>query len=239
MMKKWLTGILMASAVAVLCVSGWHLHKDYNEQKDSDAQIAMKPDILSAEDDPEIFPLMDFTALEEQNEEIIAWLTIDGLGIEYPILQSVDNSYYLTHTAEKKGNKQGAIFLDYRNSYDFSDFYSIVYGHNIKGGKMLGNLPSMKESGYFHRITTGMLYTPAKTYRLEIFAVVVAGSTSDFYRYIFPDTASLEAHLDMIREHAKQYRDIGVTTQDRLVALSTCSYEYKNARTIVIARLDG
>ena len=229
----------MVLAIVLMCVSSRHLYTDYNEQRDSDAQIALKPSVPEMGNSPEALPLMDFTSLKDQNKDITAWLKIDGLGIDYPILQSVDNSYYLTHTAEKKSNKQGSVFLDYRNSYDFSDFYSIVYGHNIKNGKMFGTLPRMKESDYFDRITTGTLYTPLKTYRLEIFAVVVTGPESNFYRYIFPDTASREEFFDMIREYSKQYRDIGVTVKDTLIAMSTCSYEYENARTIVIARLAG
>lgn len=243
-MKKWIPYVLLLLSLLVLGFSGWQVWTNWQASRVSDAQMDLKPDMPEdftpapdSDNTSEALPLMDFTSLKAENEEIIAWLTIDGLEIDYPILQAADNSYYLTHTAEKKNNKQGALFLDYRNNKDFTDFYSVVYGHNMKSGQMFGTLPRMKEQEYFDRVTEGMLYTPAKTYRLEIFAVVVAGSVSDFYQYAFPDITGREAHLDMIRKYAKHYRDVGVTVNDQLIALSTCSYEYKNARTIVFAKL--
>ena len=102
---------------------------------------------------------------------------------------------------------------------------------------MFGTLVHMREPATFNSVTEGILYTPDKTYRLEIFASVLADQTSAFYQYIFPGLSSREAHLDMIRAQAVRFRDINVTADDRLLALSTCSYEYEGARTIVIARI--
>ena len=198
----------------------------------------MRPALPVISEQPgEGMPLMDFGGMQASNPDIIGWIAIDGIGVDYPLLQGADNSYYLNHTARKKANKLGALFMDYRVNRDFSDFYSVVYGHNMKSGRMFGRLACMKEQETFDRVAEGMLYTPEKTYHLEIFAVVVTDVKSDFYRYVFPDIASRGDHLQMIRENAMQYQEIGVTENDRLIALSTCSYEYKDARTIVIARL--
>ena len=243
-MKKFISGALLLTALALLGIFGWNFYGDYSEQRASDTQTQMKPDtpnISGEEANPssESLPLMDFTALKAKNEEIITWLTIDGLGIDYPVVQAADNQYYINHTAEKKRNRLGALFLDFRSQKDFSDFYNVVYGHNMASGKMFGRLSQMKNRENFERITSGILYTPAKTHRLEIFAVVVTGPRSDFYRYIFPDTTSREEHLRMTKKYAKYYRDIGVTSKDKLIALSTCSYEFQDARTLLIARLAG
>jgi len=95
----------------------------------------------------------------------------------------------------------------------------------------------MREPATFNSVTDGILYTPDRAYRLEIFAAVLADQTSAFYQYIFSDLSSREAHLDMIRAQAVCFRDIGITVGDRLLTLSTCSYEYEGARTLVIARI--
>jgi len=180
---------------------------------------------------------MDFSALQAQNSDIIGWISIAGLGVDYPIVQGTDNSYYLNRTAERKESRMGALFLDYRGSRDFSDFNSVIYGHYLRSGRMFGTLVRMREPATFNSVTEGILYTPDKTYRLEIFASVLADQASAFYQYIFPSLSSREAHLDMIRAQAVRLRDIDVTANDRLLALSTCSYEYEGARTIVIARI--
>ena len=237
-MKKSVLTALLLPAVILLGLACWLFLESEQEQSVSDEQAKMRPALPVISEQPgEGMPLMDFGGMQASNPDIIGWIAIDGIGVDYPLLQGADNSYYLNHTARKKANKLGALFMDYRVNRDFSDFYSVVYGHNMKSGRMFGRLVRIKEQETFGSVAEGMLYTPEKTYRLEIFAVVVTDVKSDFYRYVFPDIASRGDHLQMIRENAMQYQEIGVTENDRLIALSTCSYEYKDARTIVIARL--
>jgi sortase B len=242
-MKKLIPIALLFLAVSLLGYAGWQHLESTKTQEVSDEQIALRPELPEMPDGSSAsasdLPLMDFTTVQSKHPEIIGWIVVDGLGINYPLTQGTDNQYYLTHSAENKKNKLGAIFMDHRVSKNFSDSYSVIYGHNMKSGKMFGQLAKMKEKATFDKVTAGTLYTPEKTYRLQIFATVVAGSKSDFYNYAFPDQASIEAQLQMIRQYAKQYRDIGVSTKDKFIALSTCSYEYKNARTLVIAKLQG
>ena len=230
--KKKIVLPLLLLAMAALAVSGWQFWAATREQDDSDAQAQMKPEMQAEE-----LPLMDFAGLQAQNPDIIGWVTIEELNVDYPVVQGTDNSYYLAHTAERKSNKLGALFLDFRAARDFTGFNSVVYGHYSKTGKMFGSLARMKERAVFDQVTGGILYMPGKTSRLEIFAVVLASSRSDFYQYSFPSPASRREHLDTIRRLAMHYRDIGVTDGDRLIVLSTCSYEYEGARTLVIARI--
>ena len=270
--KWWLWGALIPLALCALAWSGRQVWQNYQEERISDEQMDLKPDVplaatdwdtdinadtnqntdtdnsgeeallpneeIVGEDGPPLAsPAMDFTKLQAANKDIKAWLTVEGIGVDYPIVQSSDNVFYLTHTAEKKSNSLGALFLDFRDSKDFSDFNSVVYGHNMKSGKMFGTLPRMKEKAYFDKVKTGTLYTPGQTYRLEIFAVVVTDSRSTLFNYIFTSPSDKQKHLDFIRKNAKFYRDIGVTAKDNIITLSTCSYEYQDARTLLIARL--
>ena len=182
-------------------------------------------------------PLMDFSDLLEMNHEIIGRIVIEGVGVDHPIVQGTDNAYYLDHTPERKKHKNGSLFMDYRVSKDFTNFNSVIYGHFRSTGEMFGKLKNLRKQAEFDKVTEGMLYTPAKTYRLEIFASVLTPATSEFYHYVFLGQRSREAHLEMIRENAVCYRDIGVTAADRILVLSTCSYEYEWARTVIVARL--
>ena len=237
--KKSLTGpIILSLAAILLAVFVWwnwtETREAAGEQTQTQTQAQTEPETQAA--GPTI-PLMDFAGLLAQNPEIVGRLVIEGIGLDYPLVQGADNSYYLTHTAEKKYNAMGALFLDYRADRNFADFKTVVYGHYTKSGKMFGKLHHLREQTEFDQVTGGMLYTPEKTSRLEIFAALLTPATSEFYHRIFFSESSREKHLDAIREQAVCYRDIGVTAEDRLLLLSTCSYEYEGARTVIIARI--
>jgi len=184
-------------------------------------------------------PLMDFSGLLAQYPDVIGRLVIEGIGLDYPLVQGRDNKYYLEHTAEQIEDERGAIFLDSRHKREFTNFKSIIYGHYQKNGEMFGALKRLRSRETFDEVTEGMLYTPERTYRLEIFASALTRWDSEFYHFVFRSQSSRERHLDLLRSMALHYRDIGITYEDRLVVLSTCSYEFDGARTVVIARLAG
>ena len=182
---------------------------------------------------------MDFDALRAENPEIIAWLNIPGTDIDYPVLQGEDNKYYLNHDAQKQPNKNGALFLDYRAHADFSDYSSVIYGHYMSSGMMFQNLVKFKEKDFFDSHSEVVFYTPEETRRLEIIAVALVPSSSDLYNYAFSSPSEQEAHLQLLKEKARYQRDTAFAPGDRLLLLSTCSYEYTEARTIVACRLPG
>jgi len=186
---------------------------------------------------PEDEDTMDFDALREENPEIIAWLNIPGTDIDYPVLQGEDNKYYLHHDAQKKTNKNGALFLDYRMHADFSDFSSVIFGHYMSSGMMFQNLVKFKEKDFFDTHNEAVLYTPEQTHSMEIFAVAVVPAESDLYNFAFSSPSEQAAHLQLLKENTKYQREIDLALGDRLVLLSTCSYEFTEARTIVACKL--
>lgn len=83
---------------------------------------------------------IDFTKLEEINTDIFAWIKIEGTNINYPILQGKTDEYYLERNIYKKYNGNGSIFVDSSTKRDFSDDNTVIYGHNIRNGKLFANL---------------------------------------------------------------------------------------------------
>jgi len=229
--RKWPMRVLLLFAVGMIGVSGWMLYADALAKRQSDAQADLRPEPEDGR--------MDFGALLALYPDITGWLTIDDTAIDYPVVQAKDNQYYLNHTAEGQENKLGALFMDYRNARDFSGFNTVIYGHYLRSGAMFADLHKFKEEAYFKSHKTGTLYTPEGTWPLEIFAFVLADSRSEFYDYAFDSPARLQAHLDRIASKATYYRNIGVTAEDRILTLSTCSYEYQAARALVIARISS
>jgi len=240
-MKRIVT-LLIILIVAGAGIGGWFIYQNYSQNADVDAIKDMKPHISdnsgnSGSPDNVQTSLMDFTGLKSSNSDIIAWLTIPGTVIDYPVVQTDNNDFYLHHDAQKKTNSNGALFLDFRDPPDFSGFSNVIYGHHMKSERMFQNLMKFKDKAFFNQYKTGTLYTPGKTYTLEIFAVALTKPYSDWYAYSFESPAAKQAQLDMMKKTAMFYRDVGITADDHILVLSTCSYEYTNARTVVAAKL--
>ncbi len=176
--------------------------------------------------------------LIELYPDVRAWLTIDNTNIDYPVVQAENNSKYVNYGIDGSFSLSGAIFLDCKNSSDFTDLYNIVYGHHMDMGAMFGDLDNFADEDYLNSHTYGTLFLPDSTDEIEIFAYI---SVSAYDEYIFSIIADDEdAQLELIEyveENAGVYRDIDLQVGDRIVAFSTCSSAGTNARTVVLARL--
>ena len=102
---------------------------------------------------------VDFEALQQINSDIVAWLRIPGV-LDYPVVQGTDNSYYLHHTFRKEYNIAGSIFLDARNTADFSDSKNIIYGHNMRNGSMFHVLRNFQDLDFYQANREIWLYLP-------------------------------------------------------------------------------
>jgi sortase B len=177
--------------------------------------------------------------MQKINKDVCAWLTVDDTNIDYPVVQGETNLEYLNWAVDGSFSLSGSIFLDYRNSNDFSDAYSLVYGHYMEGEVMFGEIPDFLESDYFKSHTTGTLFTIEHTYDIEWFACEKTDAYDKmiYYPTAYTDEASMTKLLSYLEDSATQYRDIDVSASDRLIALSTCSAADTDGRVILIGRL--
>ena len=178
-----------------------------------------------------------FQELQAINPEVISWLTIHGTDIDYPVTQGPNNMKYVNTNAEGRYSLTGAIFLHYKNSEDFSDFNSILYGHHMAGDAMFGQIGSFANKDVFESRRYGNLYYNGKDYGIEFFAFVHCDA---YDRTIFTanvEASQRQAYLDGLMAKATYTRDIGVTVTDRIILLSTCSTESTNGRDILIGRI--
>ena len=121
-----------------------------------------------SEEVEETVPRVDFDGLRAINGDIVAWIQIPGIGVDYPVVQGKDNEHYLHYTFDGKANKAGSIFLDYRNRADFTDSKVILYGHNMKDGSMFSNLKKYQDAGFRKEQGRVLLYLPDKVLECEI-----------------------------------------------------------------------
>ena len=244
MIKKAVIAIITILLSGVIAVCGYMDISDTQEETetikeyDEMRELAEFPENIQEIPTSEPLPLMDFTELRKKNEEIIGWIKLDETMIDYPIVQGSNNSYYLSRSAEKRSSKSGAIFLDYRAEKDFSNFSSVIYGHNMKAGMMFGGLVKFKDKIYFDEHKAGYLYMPDETYKLQIISVAITQPDSEYYRYAFSSEAEKIAHIEMMKSTALHWKeDEGLSNEDKILLLSTCSYERKNARTVLVVKL--
>ena len=173
------------------------------------------------------------SAAGELSEDLAAWLTVDGTPIDFPVMQGRNNSEYLNKDPYGRYSLSGSVFLDSRNSRDFSDPYSLIYGHHMDGGAMFGALDSYLKKGYLENHRTGALVTQDGMHEIEFFAVTDAPGTEPA---VFDPTLE-EGPAGYVKEHAMYYTDGILKEGDRIIALSTCKYPDAVDRTIVFGVL--
>lgn len=160
------------------------------------------------------------------------WVTIIGTNIDYPIVQGKDNFEYLDKNPEGDFYSGGSIFLDYRNKFDFSDGYNVIYGHNMAGGKMFSDLKKYYNKEYFDNHLKGMLFTPKQNYELKVIGMLKTnayGKGVYGYREITSDLLSSISQCDPIQ-------NIQVSGK-KILALSTCSTTMDDQRDVLFCTM--
>lgn len=179
------------------------------------------------------WPQVDFARLRQINPDIVGWLYAEGMDLSYPVVQAGDNEKYLDTMFDGTKNKTGCPFLDAGNASDFSDRHSVIYAHNRKDGSMFGKLKLYKEQAFYEQHPRILLITPDARYVMEIFSGHVARSDSGAWRIAFSDDAELAQWRGIICERSSIHSDIVPEDGERILTLSTCSYEFENARYVV------
>lgn len=182
-------------------------------------------------------PTIDFDALLSINSDCVGWIHIPDTGISYPVVQGSDNSHYLKHLFNGEWNSSGSIFLDCRVDASLSDRHSIIYGHHMKNGTMFSGLTKYKEQQYYEEHPTGLFITPECTYKIEFFAGYVAGVDEDAWKVGFQADEDFEAWIEETKRKSWIESPLSPAVTDRVLTLSTCSYEFDNARFVLLGIL--
>lgn len=166
---------------------------------------------------------LDLAALRETNEDVLGWIHIPNSPIDFPLLESEDNADYLNMTWDRKSSSLGSIFLECMNNPELTDFNTIIYGHNIRGGKMFGSLHWYREQAYRDEHPHVYIVTDAGVRRYEIFAAYEAPVVSDTYRLYFEDDARKLSSLEHYVGSSVWHADNDLSVEDYILTLSTCT----------------
>ena len=179
----------------------------------------------------------DTEMLRELSADAVAWITVDGTRIDYPVMQGKTNDDYLNKDPYGEFSLSGSIFLDSRNEKMFSDPYSLVYGHHMEYGAMFGSLDEYAGKEFFDAHKTGSLIVANDTeYQITFFAACKAQATE---KIIFdPPESDNPSRLEYLSKNALIYYPQEVNAGSRLIALSTCQSSESNERMIVFGTLN-
>lgn len=174
---------------------------------------------------------VDFDRLISKYPDVVGYIYGAYTGISYPIVQSSSNDYYINHDLDGNVNNNGSIFMEYLNSSDFSDHNTLVYGHNMKSGLMFAHLTNYKNQQYYNAHPYFYIYTPTQDYKLNLYAGFVCEHDDEVYAL-----SLTQSQLAAMAERSTFKSNIGVPT-GQIMTLSTCSYEFNDARYVVVGEL--
>lgn len=233
--------VITVCLIGIILVSGYKIGKtmwEYHVAKSAYTNISEK----TAKVDPKQFTgVVDWKALKKVNPDVQGWLYQKDTVINYPVVQGTDNDTYLHTRFDKQWSGGGTLFVDYRMEKNFKGFNSIIYGHHMKDGSMFRSIRGYtKEDGYYDKHKTLELATPHGNYHLVVFSAFITKATDeDTYKMTY-DEAEKQAYIERAWERSELpiTRDsVDVTKNDRLVTLSTCAYDYEEARYIVMCKM--
>lgn len=206
--------IIVLLIVSYCMYDAWYLY----EHTLDDSILKYKPNEYSVKTDDS--PI---------TEDMAAWITIDNTNIDYPVMQGSDNVKYLNTDPIGEYSLSGSIFLDSRNAPDFTDSYSLIYGHHMEYGKMFGALDDFLNRDYLKSHTVGTLIigkNAEKTYSIEVFASMETNAAEEI-AFTPGESAEISQY---IKDIAKIYE---AERSNRIIGLSTCAEGDTISRIIV------
>jgi sortase B len=230
MIKKTIWTIVLVTCLGVIIACAGYFIKLYLESRKIEnlrEDFSASSNNTSEEEKKAVEIPMDFDELKKANPDIYAWITIPEANVDYPILQSeTDNSFYLTHTVNGKKSVYGSIYTENYNAKDFSDFNTVVYGHNMKNGTMFGSLKKFRDANFFNQNRYITVYMPQRILKYEIFAAVTWDNKHILLSRSFESEINRITYIEdifSVRDINSQIKkDITVTEKDKIITLSTC-----------------
>lgn len=174
---------------------------------------------------------LDWDALHEENEDIYAWIYVPDTDVDYPVFRHpTDNSYYLNHNIDGSEGYPGCIYTEDYNAMDFSDLHTVLYGHNLKDGTMFTSLHNFEDPALFEEDHYIFIYTEDGAYAYQIFAAYEYDKIHLLDNFDYSNEYVYGNFLNSIfktGDRAANVRsDIPVTTEDRIITLSTCTEDH-------------
>lgn len=196
---------------------------------------AASPDAASPEEAAELAPItVDFSALLEVNGDIVGWIYCPGTNINYPVLHGKDNDVYLRRSYDGSYNNAGSIFVEAANSKGFADANTIIYGHHMEqGAEMFADLEEWDSQEFYEEHPVVWLLTPEQDYKIVLLSGYTTSAYSDAYQIFREGDCGLEEYMAGRMELSDFQAGTEPDQAARYVMLSTCAYDFNDARRVL------
>ena len=247
-MKKLIYKILFTVFAVVFLVSVWYLFSILVLEPHENKKISNEVRDYYSPETEKTTGSNGFDKISEQNSDIVGWIKIPGTAIDYPVVQPpADNElFYLTRDFYKKPSAYGTIFVDLRSKISEQDSRNIVlHGHSMRNGSMFGDVLKFTDEIFCKSHKTIIFNTLKENAKWEVFAVFRVNSSAEnpnpfnYFVSKFPNNIQFMKFVEEIKSHSIFNLDIKIEENDKILMLSTCSYEggkLDDYRTVVAAR---
>lgn len=180
---------------------------------------------------------IDFDKLKKMNSDVVGWLKVKNTKINYPVVQSDDNSFYLDHSFDKTYNAAGWPFMDYRVDLDGKDKNITIYGHNRKDGSMFGSLEDILDSKWYgNKENLKIEYTTEKEKEIyQVFSIYQIEKETYYTNNYFSSNEEFSAFISELKSRSKVDFEVEVDYSDTILTLSTCA-DNNHYRTVLHAK---
>ncbi len=180
---------------------------------------------------------VNFTDIKKKNNDVVGWIQVSGTNINYPFVQTTDNTYYLTKDINKNNNSAGWVFMDYRNNIKDFDKNTILYAHSRVNGTMFGSLKNIMNNNWYNNKLNHVikLSTEYENTLWQVFSVYITPVVNDYLQIEFNNSDTYLEFLNMIQKRSAYTFDVSLNNLDKILTLSTCYND--NERVVMHAKL--
>lgn len=222
---RTIINIVLISIIAVCAYKIYDKSAEYKKADESYAQIRLEKENENNNN------------LYNKYEDYRGWIKVDNTNIDYPIVQGKDNSFYLDKDINKNYVSSGSIFMNYLNN-GFNDENTILFGHHMRNKTMFAQLEKYKEKEFFQNDNDIKIEVENdKVLTYKVFSVYVTDANDNYIKTNFDNKSEYKEFLDKIKNKSIYKSDINVDENDKIITLSTCSYEFDDARMVVHGKL--
>lgn len=222
--------ISLVCLLVVICGVGYYFYPQMMKNFQKQTLIDVAQGAVTTNSDT-----IDFAGLQAINPETVGWISIPGTLLDYPVVQTDNNDYYLSHNFEKNSAIEGTVFLDYVCAQATAR-NDILYGHYMRDESMFGVLWQYQNEAYFKEHPLIQYDRPGDPGQWEIFSVYITDADYDYRQPEFADDNDFLSYMNHVKDRSLYDTGVVLNPTDDVLTLSTCIYTFDNARLAIHAR---
>ena len=225
--KKIILTIIFLLFTFIMIISGIMIYKWEKENKKSNDILDEVKNTISVDENIHNVEKynVNFEELKQNNSDTIAWFKVNGTNIEYPVVKTTNNDFYMTHTFDKNYNSAGWVFMDYKNKLDGTDKNMVIYAHNRRDGSLFGTLKNILTEEWQSNTDNFIIpfITENEKSEYQVFSVYKIENEDYYITTDFKTDNEFQKFIDKIKSRSIKDFDVNVSAEDHILTLSTCA----------------